>query len=639
MKILIIKIGALGDVVRTSFIAQALRDKYKKFNPRIFWLTDKKAKPLFINNLYIEKVIIDSEFNRENLKKESFDLIINLEEDRIYSELISYFKCKKLGFFLMDNKIVPSQTAKEWYDMSLLGDKTIIDSELGKISKNDYLKRTCKKTHRQLMSEVVEIKNWKKYEPFLRLSNYQIKKAEEFKKRYNIGNEIVLGLVLGGADRWPKSLPIDLSAKLIDKIYKKFKCKIILFGGSNEVERNKEIMSLSNSPVIDAGTGNDLIDFPALISVCNYVIATDSLGLHIALALKKKNICLIGPTPKNEKETFGHGKIILAKSDCSECMQKDCKSMEKISLEEVIKALEELSKVSLAIVITSYKEPKIEMAIESILNQKIDHPFHIIVSAPDKETQDVVRKYSEKYKKISLFKDPGKGKSLALNLLLPTINEGILIFTDGDVYLDDNAINEIIKLFNDSSIGCVAGRPVPEESRETKYGYWANFLFEHAHKMRKQAFKENRFLECSGYLFAFRNNVINSFPLDTAEDTIVPYMFWEKGYKIAYAEKAKVFVKNVNNLEEWLKQKVRTSLAHENLGDYVDIDITPRSKTFYNETKGALNLFSYPANLKEFLWGVNLLFARLFMWSYVIFNSKVLQKRHSDSWERVESTK
>ena len=35
MKILIIKTGALGDVLRTSFLAQALKDKYKKINPEI----------------------------------------------------------------------------------------------------------------------------------------------------------------------------------------------------------------------------------------------------------------------------------------------------------------------------------------------------------------------------------------------------------------------------------------------------------------------------------------------------------------------------------------------------------------------------------------------------------------------------
>jgi len=36
MKILIIKTGALGDVLRTSFLAQALKDKYKKTNQKYF---------------------------------------------------------------------------------------------------------------------------------------------------------------------------------------------------------------------------------------------------------------------------------------------------------------------------------------------------------------------------------------------------------------------------------------------------------------------------------------------------------------------------------------------------------------------------------------------------------------------------
>jgi len=629
MNILIIKIGALGDVMRTTFIAQALKDKYN--NPKIFWLTDEKAKPLFINNPYVNKVISDSESNRKKLKQEHFDLVINLEEERVYADLASCLNCKKMGFYLENNEILPSLTTKEWYDMSLLGEKP----------RNDTLKINCKKPHRQLMSEIVGIKDYKKYEPFLRLNKHQIRICQNFKKRYNIkSQDMVIGLILGGANRWPKALPINLSVKLIDKIYKKFKCRIILFGGLEETNRNNKILSLSHSPVIDAGTGNNLVDFPAIIGVCNYVISTDSLGLHIALALKKKTICLVGPTQIYEKETFGHGKIIYAKSKCVGCMiKKDCKSMEKISISEVIKTLENLTKTSLEIVITSFKEPKTGRAIEAILNQKIKNPFKIIVSSPDKETQNIVKKYSKKNKKVSLFKDPGKGKNLALNILFKKLKSNILIFTDGDVSVGEEAINEIVKMFNDSSVGCVTGRPVPEESRNTKYGYWANFLFKEANKMRKNSFKNNDFLECSGYLFAFRNNIVDSFPLDTAEDTIIPYYFWEKGYKIGYADNAEVYIKNVDNWKEWIKQKIRTSMSHEILNKYANTQITPRTKTFFNETKGALNLFSYANNFKELLWSFNLVFARLYMWTSVLFKAKIMGKRHADAWERVESTK
>ncbi len=294
---------------------------------------------------------------------------------------------------------------------------------------------------------------------------------------------------------------------------------------------------------------------------------------------------------------------------------------------------------SLAIIIASYKELKISRAIEAILKQNIKFPFRIVVSAPDEETQQIVNTYAKKDNRVSLFKDPGKGKSFALNLLLPTITENILILTDGDVYLDNGAINSLAHLFENEKIGCATGRPVPEESRNSKYGYWANFLFDEAHKMRIHAFKERRFMECSGYLFAFRNNVINSFPLDTAEDTIIPYFFWEKGYKIGYVPDARIFVKNVDNWTDWIKQKVRTSKAHESLYKYIDIKKTPREKTFLNEAKGFLNLFRYSKTLHEGIWSTELLFARLYMWMKVFWEFKIKKEMHIDRWERIKSTK
>ena len=46
MKILIVKTGALGDVVRSTFLAQALKQKYK--GCEIYWLTSEKAKDIFL---------------------------------------------------------------------------------------------------------------------------------------------------------------------------------------------------------------------------------------------------------------------------------------------------------------------------------------------------------------------------------------------------------------------------------------------------------------------------------------------------------------------------------------------------------------------------------------------------------------
>jgi len=630
MNILIIKIGALGDVVRTSFIAQALKDKYKSRNPKIYWITDEKAIPLFINNPYIDEVIKKGDKNK--LQNKYFDLIINLEEDEESCSFVSSLQSKEVrGFILKGRKILPTKTAEEWFNMSAIGKKP----------ENDILKKKNKKEHRQIIAEIVGINNWQKYEPFLRLTENQRKMASDFLRRHNLSRtDLIVGINLGAADRWPKSLSIRKTAKLIDLIYKKHKSSILLFGGPNEIERNKKIMSLSHSPIITTGCGNDLIEFPALINACGLLITSDTLGLHIGLALKRKTIILIGPTSPSEIGTYGIGEKIIAKSSCICCYNHKCKSMEKISLEEVMKRFDSLIKQKITLVITAFKEPgTIGKAIEHAQKQKTNYEYDILVSVPDKETLDIAKKYAEKDKRIRIVKDPGKGKSFALNLIFKNVESDILILTDGDVSLNDLAVEELTNLFLDPEIGCATGKPVPEENKSTKYGYWANFLFEAAHNLRKFAFEKNAFLECSAYLFAFRKKMINQIPIDVADDAVIPYMFWEKGYKIGYAEKAEVYIKNVDNWKDWISQKTRTSKAHETLDKYVDIHTTKRVKTFGTEAKGITLLFSYPQNLKEFFWSIELAFARAYMWFRVFYDTKFKNKHYGDAWERVESAR
>ena len=294
----------------------------------------------------------------------------------------------------------------------------------------------------------------------------------------------------------------------------------------------------------------------------------------------------------------------------------------------------------ISIIITSFKEPDtIGKCIESIISQDIGYEYELIVSAPDIETLMVAKKYKEINSRIKLFKDPGKGKSYALNLIFQKLKGEVFILTDGDVYISEGSINKIMEHFKDPKVGCVTGRPVPQEHRGGMYGYWANFLFDAAHDLRKNLFVDDKFLECSGYLWAFRNGVIGELPLDVAEDSVMPYFFWDKGYKVGYEEDAKVYVKNVDNWEDWMKQKTRTSKAHETLGKYVNLESAEKTKSFSNESKGLKYLFTYPNNLKEFYWTLKLVGARLNMWMKVFYDTKVKDKQYTDAWERVDSTK
>ncbi|MDP2629037.1 MAG: glycosyltransferase family 9 protein [Nanoarchaeota archaeon] len=632
MNILVIKTGALGDVVRTSFIAQALKDKYKKQNPKVFWITSQKAISLFINNPYISKVVSSEEKN--SLRGIYFDLILNLEEDEENARFVSSLnRGKIIGVFFNGGKIDYTSDTSFWFDTSLISKK-------GK-KKADVLKKKNKKTYRQILSEIIGIENHEKYEPFLRLNKLQRDIANNFLRRYTLSKtDFIVGLNLGSGERWPKDLPIKTAVELIDGISENFNAKILLFGGPQEERRNMEILAKSKSPVIATGSGNNLLEFPALVSLCNFFITTDTLGLHVALALKKKTISLIGPTSHTEIDMYGLGEKIISKSNCLCCYDEKCRSMEKISATEILRKMKEMLDFKISLIITGFKEPKIGKAIECALNQKTNYDYDIIVSAPDEQTLEMAREYSKKNKKIKLFKDPGKGKMFALNMIISKSNKNdLLILTDGDVYISENSVEEITNLFLDQEIGCVTGRPTPIESKNTRYGYWANFLFDAAHKLRKKAFERHDFLECSGYLWAFRGDNSLRIPLDTAEDAIIPYYLWEKGYKIGYAENAKVFVKNVENWKDWIKQKVRTSKAHETIDKYADTKTTPRVKTFKTESKGIYDLFKYPKNIKEFYWSNLLALSRVYMWGLVFYNSKIKKFESVDNWERIESAR
>jgi heptosyltransferase-2 len=315
--ILIIKTGALGDVVRTSWIAQALKEKYfntkKRIFPKLYWITQKNALPFFQNNPYIDHPI--EQEKKHLLKNTNFNLIINLEEDKENTQFATNLKSKELiGFKYKNNQPKPTKTTQEWFNMSALGPKP----------QNNILKKQNKKTHRQLISEIIKIKHKEKYEPFLRLTNEQRNFANQFLRRYNLKRtDLIIGINTGSADRWPKQLSIKKTAKLIDKLYNKHNAKILLFGGPNEQERNQQIQKLCKTPIIDTGCGNNLTEFPALISVCNLLITSDTLGLHISLALKRKTIVLLGPTSNTEIDMYGLGEKVISDSKCTACYKQD----------------------------------------------------------------------------------------------------------------------------------------------------------------------------------------------------------------------------------------------------------------------------------------------------------------------------
>lgn len=290
------------------------------------------------------------------------------------------------------------------------------------------------------------------------------------------------------------------------------------------------------------------------------------------------------------------------------------------------------------VIINSYNEPKSTLrAVKKFLNQGPKKGFRVTVVDPFHEVEKFLKK-EVKDKRFNFFLDPGEGKTYSLNIIFQELGsknkEDVFILTDGDVYVSENAVEEIMKKFQDKKIGCVTGRPVPIDNRNAKYGYWSHLLFEGIHRVRKKLSQEKKFMECSGYLFAIRKGIILNIPEETSEDSITPYLFWKKGYSIDYVDKAEVYVKNPSIWEDWKNQKVRNIKAHENL-DKIAPNM-PRTKSFLNEINfGAFFALTYPRNFKEFLWTIELFQKRLKIYR-IAFKEIKRDKRYSDGWRETE---
>ncbi len=313
MKILIIKLAALGDVLRTTSF---LRPLIKKYPAEIDWLTSKNAAPLLENNPYIKRVfVMSNEKDEQDILKEEYEMIISLEEEEAPAHIANRVKHKRLtGVCYEKGKLSYTPETSYWFDMSLI-------SRFGK-EKADELKKRNKQSYQDIWMEILGLEK-KDYEPVLVLTEKEKEFGKQFAIKNNLRHQLVIGFNTGAGRRWPmKSLSEEKTAWLIDKVQEELKAKALIFGGKDEKERNQRIAQLCKRRPIDTGT-NSLREFAALLNLCDLIVVSDTLALHIATALGKKTVAFFGPTSAAEIELYGKGSKIVPDSECYCCYRKD----------------------------------------------------------------------------------------------------------------------------------------------------------------------------------------------------------------------------------------------------------------------------------------------------------------------------
>lgn len=286
-KVLIIKLGEMGDVLRTTPLLLGLKKKYNDI--LIYWLTKPESIDLLKNNPLIDRILSYNQETILRLAYENFDIVFNFEIDTPATLLANISKAeKKYGYFFHEKGVTKcfNKGAENYL----------------RIAFNDELKKKNRKSYQEMMFEVAELPYaHEKY--ILEITDEIIAFGEKFLQENNLSKkDQLLGVNIAAGKRWPSKLwSQEKIIECIKQVHNGY--NLLLLGGPEEKESLLELKKKLNMLGIKIYSNNPLNsieEFISVVNLCQGIISTDSLGLHIALALKKKTIALFFSTIENE---------------------------------------------------------------------------------------------------------------------------------------------------------------------------------------------------------------------------------------------------------------------------------------------------------------------------------------------------
>ncbi|WP_028310666.1 glycosyltransferase family 9 protein [Derxia gummosa] len=315
--LLIIKHGALGDVVRTSYFAGALRQRFGAAL-RLSWITAPAALPLLRFNPHIDDLW--TRFDEAGGLR--FDRVYSLDDEQDVVEAVMRLDAAAITGAVLDadGRRGYTDDAAEWFDMGLL-------SRFGK-QRADAMKLTNTASHGRIFSRLFDVPA-----PLPELFGPPRLQAEAA-ALLGGGRNIGINPCAGG--RWPSKelLPDELHtlarALLGPASPIGADGHLVLLGAAGDRLRNLALAErLADPRVLVPDTDDSVLRLAALIGRLDYLVSSDSLALHLGIAQRVPFLAFFAPTSAVEIDDFAVGvKVVSTAADyCSYRKDADNRSI------------------------------------------------------------------------------------------------------------------------------------------------------------------------------------------------------------------------------------------------------------------------------------------------------------------------
>lgn len=337
-KILIIKIGALGDAILAVPSLRAIRERFPKAKIKLLTGVDKRE--IFMNSPFIDEIIVCDFEGRDRglggllrvagrLRAEDFDMVIDLQNNK-KSHLLSFLSCspKRYGYnngklsFLLNRKVKDTRTP---VDPITHQSKT-----LGLLGIYNIDKR---------------LELWPSKEDERWANNFL--KSHWVKK-----NMKLVAVNIGSSPKWITKLWLpEYFAEVCNRLAREFGIRVVLVGREKDNQRTEKFLKCANCKPINALGKTSIPRLASLAKRCNLLLGSDSAPIHVAACVGTPFVALFGPTdPLRHLAPTAKNSIVFKKGlKCSPCYHTRCdrgyRCMRSIKPDEVYEAILKLLKV------------------------------------------------------------------------------------------------------------------------------------------------------------------------------------------------------------------------------------------------------------------------------------------------------
>lgn len=210
--------------------------------------------------------------------------------------------------------------------------------------------------------------------------------------------------------------------------------------------------------------------------------------------------------------------------------------------------------------VTAFNEE--QFVDEKIANSHaLDYPadrLHLVwvTDGSDDNTNQLLAKYPD----VKVFFEPERrGKVHAMKRGLQLIDTDIVIFTDANTMLSAESVKEMVRLFENPQIGCVAGeKRISSDIRQNAASSGEGAYWRYESWIKRNDATAGSAIGAAGELFAMRRSLYQPISDNTLlDDFEISLRIALTGYKIGYSPRACAIERPSANIGEEMKRKVR----------------------------------------------------------------------------------